>query len=191
MLNYFRVPGGAVSQSTDSRHGPAALPRIWPRGIVIFLFLALVSGILTSIPAHAAAPGQTVIYPETRLIDGRVLKPGDLKGKVVLVQFWATWCPTCVGEMPDLERLRTKYHGKGFELLALSLDDSEKTVRSFMKANRYDFPAALATRRDFDAYGPVMATPTFYLVDKRGVLLQRVVGGLDYDKLEKVIQSLL
>lgn len=191
MLNSSRPPRATSAWSAGNGSSLSASARAWPMAVAALLVWGLFSVAAMFSHAHAAGPGRAITHPETRLLDGRVLGAGDLKGKVVLVQFWATWCPACVEEMPDLQKLRAKYHKQGFELLALSLDDNDKLVRSFMKANGYDFPVALATRSHFETYGPAHWAPTFYLVDKHGLVLQKVVGSLDYGKLEKVLQSLL
>ncbi|MFN8008482.1 MAG: TlpA disulfide reductase family protein [Terriglobia bacterium] len=117
----------------------------------------------------------------------------DLRGKVVLVNFWATWCPPCREEMPSLEALQNRLGPKNLAILALSVDDSWKTVRHYMESNHFTIPVY----SDFDKkiasrYGTYMY-PETYLVDKEGKVAYKVVGAVDWTSPEmlKFIQVLL
>ena len=79
---------------------------------------------------------------KTVLLDGKPVTLDQLKGKVVMVNFWATWCPTCKAEMPQWQKFYDAYKDKGFELIAMSIDDDEKLLRNVCKERGFTFPVA-------------------------------------------------
>ena len=112
--------------------------------------------------------GQAVPSFDTRLLDGKALAAQALKGKAVLVVFWATWCPTCRKELPELQALYEKHRGRGFEILALSIDADAFTVEEFWKDHDYAFPVAMRAPAHARVFGPVKAIPALYLIDRKG-----------------------
>lgn len=118
-------------------------------------------------------------------IDGRKVKLSDLKGKVVMIDFWATWCGPCVKEMPDLKKLYAKYKDKGFEILAISVDvpDDLQKVKDFVKSRQLDFTVLIdeKTRGAFS----VSAYPTSIFVDRDGKMRYRMVG-TDDDSIKSI-----
>lgn len=139
----------------------------------------------------ATAAGRALPLPDTRLLDGKLLKASDLKGKVVLVKYWATWCPLCVAEMPELQRFYAAYRKQGFEALALSLDGSSDEVELFWDGSGYQFPSAMNTPGHTQVFGQILGTPTFFLLDRSGTLRHKVVGALGYARMERLIKPLL
>jgi thiol-disulfide isomerase/thioredoxin len=135
--------------------------------------------------------GQAVPPFDTRLLDGQPLAAPALKGKAVLVVFWATWCPTCRKELPELQALYEKHRGKGFEILALSIDADAFTVEEFWKDHDYVFPVAMRAHSHAQVFGPVKAIPALYLIDRQGVLRFSRIGGIGKDKLEAQLLPLL
>ena len=121
--------------------------------------------------------------PEFRLktIEGGSVSLADLKGKVVMVHFWATWCPPCVEELPTLERLYRSLPGKDFLMLAVNEDEGGTgTVASFIQQNRLSLPVLLdpgseAARR----YG-TYKLPETYIVDREGVVRYKAIGPRDW-----------
>lgn len=135
--------------------------------------------------------GNTVPAFDTVLLDGKTLPAAALKGKAVLVVFWATWCPACQKELPELQKLYEKHRAKGFEILALSVDADRFVVEEFWKDNDYSFPVAMRAAGHSKAFGAVKGTPTLYLIDRRGVLRFAHLGAPAMDKLEAQIAPLL
>ena len=135
--------------------------------------------------------GQPVPAFETRLLDGKPLSAEALKGKAVLVVFWATWCPTCQKELPQLQALYEKHRDKGFEILALSIDADRFTVEEFWKDHDYRFPVAMRAPAHVRVFGPIKAIPALYLIDRRGVLRMTRVGGISQAQLEAQLLPLL
>jgi len=124
---------------------------------------------------------------------GENLGPGSLKGKVVFLNFWATWCGPCRDEMPSMEALYGRYKEKGLEILAVNMRESPEQVLAFMTNNRLSFPALLdADGRVGSAYG-VQAIPSSFLIDREGNIVSRIVGSIDWDtpKIRAAFEHLL
>jgi thiol-disulfide isomerase/thioredoxin len=115
----------------------------------------------------------------------------DLKGKVVLVNFWATWCPYCRHEMPAMEAFYRDYRGRGFEIVAYSLDEPGTDVAAFMRREGYDFPASLADGQVTAAFGGVGRMPTSFVIDRDGLIRHKVSGQVHYGRLKDLILPLL
>jgi thiol-disulfide isomerase/thioredoxin len=110
-------------------------------------------------------------------IQGNPLSISKYKGKVVLVDFWATWCGPCVAELPLVQSAYKKYHDKGFEIVGISLDEDKDALESFVKKKKMPWPQYFEGKR-FDGKLPVKygvdATPTTYLIDREGKIIKRV-----------------
>lgn len=116
-------------------------------------------------------------------MDGKKHHLSDLRGKVVLVNFWATWCPPCKREMPSIERLSHILKGTNFEIIAVNVAESLDTVFSF--TGSLDpiptFPIVFDTDSRVLKAWPVIGLPTTFILDKQGRIAYRVVGGRDFD----------
>jgi thiol-disulfide isomerase/thioredoxin len=118
-------------------------------------------------------------------------KMSDLKGKVVLVNFWASWCAPCLAEIPEFIKVREEYHDKGFEILGISTDDTPEQLRDFAAKNKTNYPLVQVTAEVEDAYGPVFGLPTSILVARDGSVCKRHFGPLSRQQLEQELKSLL
>lgn len=127
------------------------------------------------------------------LLDGSQGNTADLKGKVTLVNFWATSCTTCVAEMPDIVATYEKYKGQGFETLAVAMSyDPPSYVVNFTETRKLPFKVAIDnTGAVAKAWGDVKLTPTTYIVNKRGEIVKSYVGAPDFGELHKLIERLL
>jgi len=127
------------------------------------------------------------------LLDGSKISTAELKGKVMLVNFWATSCTTCVAEMPELTATYNKYRDKGYETLAVAMSyDPPAYVVNFTESRKLPFKVAIDnTGANAKAWGDVKLTPTSYLVNKRGEIVKRYVGTPDFAELHRLIEKLL
>ncbi len=127
--------------------------------------------------------------PELRLenLEGKTIQLRGLKGKVVLLNFWATWCSPCKEEMPSMESLYQRFDRKDFTLLAVSVDFEEKEkVKGFVENKGYTFPVLLDPKgRTLDLY-KVRAIPTTFIIDKRGLILGKAIGPRKWDRPEVI-----
>ncbi|MGD9902743.1 MAG: TlpA family protein disulfide reductase [Vicinamibacterales bacterium] len=127
----------------------------------------------------------------TTTIDGQPFRSVDLRGKVLLINFWATWCPPCVTEVPDLVRLQAKYDGR---LVVLGISDDHgqvDIVKTFAAAKQVNYPLVMNTRALAASFPGLLGLPTTYVVDQQGRIVQRHVGQLNMARTEAEVQALL
>ncbi len=126
-----------------------------------------------------------------QLTDGRSLTSQQLKGKVVLVNFWATWCPYCRKEKPAIDSFWQSYQARGFEVIAVSVDDPPEKIAAWMQDKDYRFMAAPTNASVTAAFGNVSSVPTSFIVDANGNIRHKIAGQVHYARLEKLVVPLL
>ena len=138
--------------------------------------------------ATTAAPGVTFTS-----LQGEHVTTRALRGRVVLVNFWATDCAVCVKEMPRLVETYRKYHGRGFDLIAVAMRyDPPNYVINYTEKNALPFRVALDPMGQLaQAFGDVKLTPTTVVIDKRGNIVARILGEPDFAKLDALIEQKL
>ncbi len=125
-------------------------------------------------------------------LDGTAIDSESLRGKVVLVNFWATWCPPCRVEMPGFQRVYEDKRDEGFVVLGLSTDrGSTRVVQEFVDARQLTFPIAMAPAPLVSAFGGVRALPTSFLIDRNGMIRQQVTGIFTEPTLRLAVNHLL
>lgn len=133
--------------------------------------------------------------PESKfiLLDGSHTTTVGLKGKVSLINFWATSCTTCVAEMPQMVAVYDKYHAKGYEAIAVAMSyDPPSYVVNFAHTRKLPFPVAIDnTGAIAKAWGDVQLTPTTFLLNKRGEIVKQYVGAPNFSELQALIEQLL
>ena len=136
----------------------------------------------------AAAPSSTFV-----LLDGSSKTTADLKGRVTLVNFWATSCTTCVAEMPKIVATYDKYQAKGYDTMAVAMSyDPPSYVVNYAQTRKLPFKVAIDnTGAIAKAWGDVQLTPTTYVVNKRGEIVKRYVGEPNFAELHQLIEKLL
>ena len=159
------------------------------------ILIAAVTAVLLAIGAGvylntgvSTAPASTFV-----LLDGSRKTEASFKGRVTLVNFWATSCVTCVAEMPKLIATYDKYHSKGFDTIAVAMSyDPPSYVVNYAQTRKLPFDVAIDnTGGVARAWGEVKLTPTTYLVNKRGEIVKRFVGEPDFAELHRLIEGLL
>jgi peroxiredoxin len=130
------------------------------------------------VPIEVGLPAPDFTFPT---INGTMVSLSDYRGKIVLVNIWATWCPPCVDEMPSMEKLYQKLKGENFEILAVSIDSlGLKAVVPFMKKHKLTFPALIdSTGTIRIAYGNT-GIPESFIIDEDGILVQKITGPMDW-----------
>ncbi|HAH05485.1 MAG TPA: thiol-disulfide oxidoreductase [Elusimicrobia bacterium] len=155
----------------------------------LFALALLVWGLLS--PSPGLAPGSAA--PEFRLADirGRPASLSDYRGRVVLIDFWATWCDLCQEDFPVLKALYGKFRGERFELLALSVDEGPaEEVAAFAQEAGLPYPVLLADFETARAYR-VSGIPMKFLLDQNGIIFKKYAGESDPAELESDIQTLI
>jgi len=137
--------------------------------------------------------GATAAAPDFTLQDvsGKNVRLADLKGRVVLLEFWATWCPPCRSEIPTLERLHTQYSGKGLTILAVSLDEGGwDEVKAFAAERKITYTVLRGTEGISTLY-KIRLIPAMFLIDKEGNIRKQYMGGGSNEDVEQMIKALL
>ena len=163
----------------------------------VFAFAAALPACTQSAPLPSNRPaGKTLIgklapaLARTSLAGQRVdLKA--LRGKVVLVNFWATWCGPCKVELPTFVQWQRQYGPQGLQVVAVSMDDSDAPVRRFVKTLRPGFPVVIGDAKLGRAWGDVLGLPVTFLVSRDGRIASRSEGGSDLPALEREVKKLL
>jgi len=103
-------------------------------------------------------------------LDGSEINLANLRGKVVLLDFWATRCPPCVEEVPNVLAVYNKFHGKGFEIVGISTDENKEILIRFIKARGITWPQYLDENRQISRHFKINGLPTMWLIDKKGLI---------------------
>jgi peroxiredoxin len=139
------------------------------------------------------ALGLAALKEGTRSIDftlsdlsGKKVSLSSFKGKLVFLNFWATWCPPCRGEMPSMERLYQKLKGQGLAILAVDLQEDAKSVQKFVAEHKLTFPILLDTDGKVGATYGARSIPTTYIIGRDGSALGGTIGGREWDSPEMI-----
>jgi len=124
-------------------------------------------------------------------LDGQPLALGSYRGKVVLLDFWATWCAPCRTEIPHFVAMQDKYGQKGLQVIGISMDDGPKPVREFYHEYKMNYPVAVGTEQVAEAYGGVFGLPITFLIGRDGRIAAKYTGAVDMGGLEQAVTSLL
>ncbi|MEW6327790.1 MAG: TlpA disulfide reductase family protein [Thermodesulfobacteriota bacterium] len=157
-------------------------------------FVALVFVLLVFVQLYTSpdSEAKTVRAPDFSLedLDGRMVSLSHFKGKVVLVNFWATGCPACRAEIPAFIAVHKKYKGRGLEIISISLDDAvtsagRKVLAEFVKRAGITYPVLIGNNAVCKDYGGIYFIPASFLVDSKGNIIKRYIGELKMDALER------
>jgi len=167
----------------------------WKSGLLAFLVMAFlgVGGGCSRVDGGGTAVRPEA--PEFRLegLDGGEVRLSDFRGKVVLLHFWATWCPPCTQAIPHERELQERYGEEGLVVVGLSMDRKPQEVREFLEGTPVNYPVALVDTSTRQAYGGVPTVPLTILVDRSGAIRTRKMGFRPEDAadLERRIRRLL
>jgi cytochrome c biogenesis protein CcmG, thiol:disulfide interchange protein DsbE len=120
-----------------------------------------------------------------------VVIPSDFKGQVVVIHFWASWCPTCRGEMTALESLYGKYGGKGVIPCSIGIGEKKDTAIRYLKDMTISYPVLLDSNSSTVKQFGVAGIPTYFVLDREGAIRHRILGKADPKGLDKIVSSLL
>ena len=168
-----------------------ALIKKWTPSPLTLILLGLIVWLWFRPPADVSDENRAAPPWQVTLTDGRVLTSDSLKGKVVLVNFWATWCPYCRKEKPVIDSFWHDYRGRGFEVVSVSVDDPPEKIAAWMRDKDYAFMAAPTNASVAAAFGPVGSVPTSFIVDADGHIRHKIAGQVHYARLENLVAPLL
>jgi len=168
-----------------------ALLKKWTPSPLTVILLALIAWLWFRPPADISEESRPTPPWAVTLPDGRALTSDGLKGKVVLVNFWATWCPYCRKEKPVIDSFWKDYRDRGFEVISISIDDTPEKIGAWMQDKDYAFMAAPTNASVAAAFGHVASVPTSFIVDAEGRIRHKIAGQVHYPRLEKLVLPLL
>jgi thiol-disulfide isomerase/thioredoxin len=157
------------------------------RDIRVFLLAALLS-----VPLVAQAVQGEPAYLQAVLMNGEEFDLEKHRGKVVMVNFWATWCPACRADFPVWQRVYDGYRGRDFEMVAVSIDREDDPIHKFLKKHAYTVPVGWRfDEREDDSFPKIRNTPTTYFIGRDGKVAMLRVGRMKEAELRRTVEGLL
>jgi cytochrome c biogenesis protein CcmG, thiol:disulfide interchange protein DsbE len=160
-----------------------------PRFVLLLLLLSLLSSCHSGAPkghAGSGAPDFTVTD-----IQGKKLSLSDYQGKVVLLDFWATWCAPCLEEIPHFVDMQQRLGPEGFQTIGISMDDGPKPVEKFYQDHKLNYPVAIGDDKLATSYGGIMGLPVTFVINRDGQIRKKFVGATDPAVIEREVVAAL
>ncbi len=161
---------------------------------VFLILLLFVSAGLLSCQRQVSSGGSESVAPDFTLndLEGRPFRFADTRGKVVILDFWATWCPPCKRELPHFQELYEEYKDEGLVVIGIALDrEGASAVKPFVEAHGFTYPVLIGDKRITATYGGIRGIPTTFVIDRQGRIVEKYVGYRDKQVFESVIRKLL
>jgi len=136
----------------------------------------LITGCSAGSEPSTATVGKAAPNFQLQNLDGQSISLNDLKGKPVLVNFWATWCRPCVSEMPYIQEIYEEWSGKGLMVLAINRGESSSKVEEFLQSNNLSLPVLLDTNKAVAQRYNIRGIPTTFFIDKEGIIQEIIIG---------------
>lgn len=147
------------------------------------------------LPGANRGPGPKVGEPAPELmlqsLDGRPASLNDYRGQVVMINFWATWCPPCRAEMPDMEQVYQEKKQQGFAVLAVNIQEARDPITEFVNRFGLSFPVLMDTKGEVTQQYGIYSLPTSYFIDQQGRIAELNVGALSKSAISKKVEALL
>ena len=173
------------------RHAPYRASSLASALLLVCPTLFIVSAAAAAPPA-VGQPAPALIVPE---LDGHEFNLARLRGQVVLLNVWATWCSPCRSEMPTLNAFYRRYHSRGLVLLGLSIDEAPDAAQVRQVMHQFSYPGALASAARANGFGDPIAVPVTYVIDAKGVIRSQLQAegpsGVSPQALEQAVLPLL
>ncbi len=164
-------------------------------------FLVLLLWVLGTLSCQSRKEQKEIAGPEQlgkaadfqlRDLRGGEVRLSDFSGKVVILNFWATWCPPCRMELPGLQDLYARYKDRGATVVGIAVDSGgEEELKRFVRKVGIDYPVLVGDQKVMNQYGGIQGLPTTFIIDQNGIILNRYMGLVDLSIYEKSIRALL
>ncbi|MFA6283538.1 MAG: TlpA disulfide reductase family protein [Desulfurivibrionaceae bacterium] len=154
--------------------------------------LAIALALFALMAGAAQAATKMPDFTLTAAKDGAMVKSSDYAGKVILINFFATWCPPCRQEIPDFIKVQKEYGPKGFTIIGFSVDEGGSSlVNKFVQKMQINYPVLMSNPKTARDFGGILGIPTSFLVNKEGNVVKRYDGYLDHQTLVNDLNSIL
>ncbi|TKJ31226.1 hypothetical protein CEE39_07345 [bacterium (candidate division B38) B3_B38] len=162
---------------------------------LIPIILLLLGVALFSLGSFGKMEGQSSSSPAPDFaltdLEGKTVKLSDFKGKVILLDFWATWCPPCVQEIPHFVELYEQYKENGFQMIGIAIQSgSVKDVKRFVEKHGINYPILMGNKEITKEYGNINAIPTTFFIDRQGRIVQKYIGYRAKEVFENKLKAL-
>jgi len=152
---------------------------------LLFFFACLL------VAGQASAASKVPQFALPSAVDGKLVESDTYKGQVLLINFFATWCPPCRQEIPGFVRLQEELAPKGFTVIGLSVDESSASVAKLIHRLDINYPVAMADTRVARQFGNIVGVPTSFLVDRSGTIVKSYLGYVDHNTLVRDLAAVL
>ncbi len=167
--------------------------------VILIIVVALLAIVFFKAARHRTAPAGAVsaaghsLAPDFSLTDlkGQPLDLSSYREKVVLLDFWATWCAPCRAEIPHFVEFQNNYRDQGFQVIGISMDDDLKPVGPFYNEYKMNYPVALGNDKLAQSYGGILGLPVTFLIGRDGHIQAKYVGAVDVASIEQAIRAQL
>ncbi|MBN1274361.1 MAG: TlpA family protein disulfide reductase [Candidatus Aminicenantes bacterium] len=156
------------------------------KGLLLAMVCFLVSGPLFSENGQSQIPDITITD-----IQGKKISFSALKGKIIILNFWATWCPPCRTEIPDFIDAYAQHKNDGMVIIGISLDrGGPAVVKNFAETNKINYPLAMMTREIYQSFDIGQYIPATFIIDRQGKIIQKKVGPMTKENLDQIFEVL-
>jgi cytochrome c biogenesis protein CcmG/thiol:disulfide interchange protein DsbE len=161
------------------------------KGVILIILIAIGAAALFLLPdkkiyekvASVGKPAPDFAYPDS---NGKIWRLSDLRGKVVFINFWATWCTTCKAEMPHKESLFQKMKGKPFQMLGMLFRDDPQNLTKYYEQQKVSPPTLISPDNEAAKIFGITGVPETFIIDKKGIIREKIVGPREWDSPENM-----
>lgn len=163
--------------------------RLLNRSAISLLLMVVCTSLLGAQRVNERS-GPAPVFQGEDVLSGETIRLEDYRGQLVLLNFWATWCGACLLELPELVDLREDYAGE-LEIIGIALDYSSDIVKGYLWDENVDYPVIMSTDEIERSYGGISSTPTSFLIDEEGEIVETIIGWRPYDVLADIMDGYL